>query len=124
MTTVVTTRDALLDTQQAFDGVASGYDQSNEANPVIRWMRAETMRAVRAASWSELWKVALASAVEKANVALALLLGLGGVEVSVVSGGVVSIVKLRLSGVGSGLPAGSTARTWTVCGPSGSVGVV
>lgn len=49
MTTVVTTRDALLDTQQAFDGVASGYDQSNEANPVIRWMRAETMRAVRAA---------------------------------------------------------------------------
>ena len=46
MTTIVTTRDALLDTQQAFDGVATGYDQSNEANPVIRLMRARTMRAI------------------------------------------------------------------------------
>lgn len=45
----VTSRDALLDTQSAFDGVAAGYDQSNEHNPVIRWMRAQTMAAVRRA---------------------------------------------------------------------------
>jgi len=42
----VTTRDALLDTQRAFDGVAAGYDQSNETNPVIRWMRAQTTAAI------------------------------------------------------------------------------
>jgi len=42
----VTTRDALLDTQRAFDGVAAGYDQSNETNPVIRWMRARTVAAI------------------------------------------------------------------------------
>ena len=42
----VTTRDALLDTQHAFDGVASDYDQSNEANPIIRWMRARTIDAI------------------------------------------------------------------------------
>ena len=47
--TALTSRDALLDTQHAFDGVASGYDQSNEANPIIRWMRARTMAAVRQA---------------------------------------------------------------------------
>ncbi len=41
-----------------------------------------------------------------------------------VSGGVVSTVNVRLSGVGSGLLAGSTARTVSVWEPSGSVGVV
>jgi len=46
VTVCVTTRDALLDTQHAFDGVAAGYDQSNETNPVIRWMRARTIAAV------------------------------------------------------------------------------
>lgn len=46
VTTYVTTRDALLDTQRAFDGVAAGYDQLNETNPVIRWMRARTMSAI------------------------------------------------------------------------------
>jgi SAM-dependent methyltransferase len=38
--------DALLDTQRAFDGVADSYDQSNEANALIRAMRARTMAAV------------------------------------------------------------------------------
>ena len=47
VTMAVTTRDALLDTQQAFDGVAAGYDRSNETNPVIRWMRARTIAAIR-----------------------------------------------------------------------------
>jgi len=42
----VTTREALLDTQRAFDGVASGYDHSNEANLVIRWMRERTIAAI------------------------------------------------------------------------------
>jgi len=42
----VTTRDALVDTQRAFDGVAAGYDQSNEANPVIRSMRSRTIAAI------------------------------------------------------------------------------
>ena len=46
VTVYVTTRDALLDTQRAFDGVAAGYDQSNETNPVIRWMRARTIAAI------------------------------------------------------------------------------
>lgn len=48
VTAFVTTRDALLDTQHAFDGVASGYDQSNETNRVIRMMRARTMATVMA----------------------------------------------------------------------------
>lgn len=42
----VTPRDALLDTQLAFDGVAAGYDQSNENNAIIRWMRARTIAAI------------------------------------------------------------------------------
>ena len=46
MSTYITTRDALLDTQQAFDDVAAGYDGANEANPVIRWMRARTIAAI------------------------------------------------------------------------------
>ena len=33
-------------------------------------------------------------------------------------------VKLRLGGDGSGLPAASSARTWKVCVPGGSTGVV
>ena len=39
---------------------------------------------------------------------------------SVVSGAVVSTVKVRVSGVGSLLPAASTARTENVCSPSGN----
>jgi SAM-dependent methyltransferase len=42
----VTSGDALVDTQRAFDGVAAGYDASNETNRVIRWMRARTIAAV------------------------------------------------------------------------------
>ncbi len=46
MTAFVTVRDALLDTQRAFDGVADRYDQTNETNPVIRLMRARTIDAI------------------------------------------------------------------------------
>lgn len=46
VTMAVTSRDVLLDTQQAFDGVASTYDASNESNPVIRWMRAQMIDTV------------------------------------------------------------------------------
>jgi SAM-dependent methyltransferase len=46
MSVSVTTRDALLDTQRAFDGVAAEYDRSNETNPVIRWMRSRTIAAI------------------------------------------------------------------------------
>ncbi len=46
VTTFVTPRDVLLDTQRAFDGVAAGYDHSNESNRVIRWMRARTIAAI------------------------------------------------------------------------------
>ncbi len=35
--------------------------------------------------------------------------------VSVTAGSVVSTVQVALAGVGSTLPAGSTARTWKVC---------
>lgn len=46
VTMYVTTRDALLDTQHAFDGVAAGYDHSNETNRVIRWMRARLIATI------------------------------------------------------------------------------
>jgi hypothetical protein len=42
------------------------------------------------------------------------LLGFAGLEVIVVSGGVVSIVHVKLAGVRSVFPAGSVARTWKV----------
>jgi hypothetical protein len=48
----------------------------------------------------------------------------GGAEVIVVRGGVVSIVKARVAGVASRLPAGSVARTLTVWLPAASAAVV
>jgi SAM-dependent methyltransferase len=38
---------ALLDTRAAFDGVAAGYDRSNEENPTLCAMRARALAAVR-----------------------------------------------------------------------------
>lgn len=49
VTVFVTTRDALLDTQDAFDSVATGYDQSNETNRVIRMMRSRLIAAITSA---------------------------------------------------------------------------
>ena len=37
-----------LDTQQAFDGVAAGYDRSNAANPILCAMRARVLRTLSA----------------------------------------------------------------------------
>jgi hypothetical protein len=48
------------------------------------------------------------------NVALVLAADAGGFVVIVVSGGVVSIVQLKLAGVGSLFPAASIACTWNV----------
>lgn len=39
---------ALADTQQAFDSVASGYDRSNAANPLLAAMRARVLDAIKA----------------------------------------------------------------------------
>src|SRR2546426_8186346 len=44
----------------------------------------------------------------------------GGFVVIVVSGAVVSMVQVKLAGVGSTLPAGSIARTWKVWLPAAS----
>lgn len=41
------TQSALADTRHAFDGVAATYGAANDANPVIRMMRARTIDAVR-----------------------------------------------------------------------------
>ena len=47
--TVATVEQALLDTQRAFDGVASSYDRSNVENHTLCQMRERTMRALEAA---------------------------------------------------------------------------
>ena len=55
----------------------------------------------------------------KAKVALVASVDAGGADVIDVSGAVVmSIVQVRVAGVGSVLPAGSVPRTSKVCGPS------
>ena len=56
----------------------------------------------------------------KAKLALELLVTAGGVAVSVVSGAAVSMVQVKLAGVGSVFPAGSVARTWKVWVPLAS----
>jgi SAM-dependent methyltransferase len=45
---MVPVTQALADTQQAFDGVAGGYDRSNTANPLLCAMRARVRRTLRA----------------------------------------------------------------------------
>ena len=52
---------------------------------------------------------------EKLKLALMLLVRAGGLAVMVVSGAVVSMVQVKLAGVGSVLPARSVAWTWKVC---------
>jgi hypothetical protein len=61
-----------------------------------------------------------ASLEENENVALAELLGLGGPATIVVSGGVRSIVQVRVAGLPSVFPAASVALTWKVWLPSPS----
>ena len=55
---------------------------------------------------------------EKSNVAVVEFVATGGALTMVVSGGVASTVHVRDAGVGSTLPAASTARTNSVCEPS------
>src|SRR6202165_1598984 len=45
---VAVMEQALLDTQRAFDGVASAYDRSNADNPTLCGMRRRTLAAVAA----------------------------------------------------------------------------
>ena len=59
-------------------------------------------------------KVLFASVDVKLKLALVLVVVAGGFDVMLVSGGVRSIVQLKLAGVGSVLFAGSVARTWKV----------
>ena len=63
-------------------------------------------------------KLAPASVLVKLNDAELLPLGSGGLPSIVVSGADVSIVHVNESGVGSGLPTPSIARTWKVWVPS------
>ena len=63
-------------------------------------------------------KVLPASEAVKLKLALALLLGLAGELVRVVSGAVKSTVHVKLAGEGSTLPAPSVARTWKVWLPA------
>jgi hypothetical protein len=64
------------------------------------------------------WKVEPASLAENVNAAEEAFVSAVGPESIVVSGAVASIVHVWAAGVGSLLPAGSVARTWTVCVPS------
>jgi hypothetical protein len=58
------------------------------------------------------------SPAENANVAVAFDEGSAGPELIVVWGVLVSIVQVKLAGVGSVFPAGLVARTWKVWEPS------
>ena len=62
-------------------------------------------------------KVAPASDVKTKDAAVAFV-GSSGPDVMLVCGAVVSIVQVKLAGVGSLLPAASRARTWKVCEPA------
>ena len=68
----------------------------------------------------ELWQanVEPGSLAENVNVAVALLSRTGGLDSIDVSGVLVSIVQVKVAGVGSVLPAGSVARTEKVWEPS------
>jgi uncharacterized membrane-anchored protein len=65
-------------------------------------------------------KVLLASVDVKLKLALVLLVVADGLAVIVVSGAVVSMVQVKLAGVGSVLPAASVAWTWKVWLPTAS----
>ena len=67
-------------------------------------------------SWHS--KVEPGSVAVNENDALVAFVGSAGVEVIDVSGGVVSIVQVKLAGLASVLPAGSVARTSTVWEPA------
>ena len=72
------------------------------------------MQAAKAPASSLHSKVLLASVDVKLKLALVLLSIAGGLAVMLVSGAVVSIVQVKLAGVGSVLPTASIARTWKV----------
>ena len=79
------------------------------------------MQVVNAAPSRLHWRLPPDSVELKAKLALALLVSPFGPLVMIVSGAMVSTVKPRVAGVGSMLPAGSTARTESVYTPSASV---
>ncbi|MFP2964290.1 hypothetical protein ACLEPN_42955 [Myxococcus sp. 1LA] len=78
------------------------------------------MHAVEGAPFSEHWYVTGLSFELKSNVAVVAFVTAAGPLTMVVSGAVASTVHVRVAGVGSTLPAASTARTARVCSPSSS----
>jgi hypothetical protein len=82
------------------------------------------VHAVKDAASMRHWNVALASGEEKLKVGVLSAVGPTGPAVMVVSGGIVSTVKLRLDAVWSMIPTWSIALTSKVCGPSLSTPVV
>src|SRR6185503_12584189 len=75
------------------------------------------VQAAQAPASSAHWKRLPLSVAANENVAVVPFVA---TEVSRVSGGVASTVQLAVAGVASALPAGSTARTASVCLPSAS----
>jgi hypothetical protein len=75
------------------------------------------VHVVNAAPSSEHWKVLGVSDELNVKLALALVLGLVGLEPIVLSGASESTVHVNDAGVASVLPAASVARTWKVCEP-------
>ena len=78
------------------------------------------VHVANAAPSSEHWKVLPDSLEVKLKLALVWLVALAGADVIVVSGGVRSIVHVKLAGVASVLPTASVARTSKVCVPATS----
>ena len=90
----------------------------------VVWVSPGPEQAAKASASTRHSKLAPASPEEKPKVGVVSVVRPLGPESIVVFGGVVSTVKLRLAGVGSGLPAASTARTSKVWAPSASAAVV
>ena len=67
---------------------------------------------------SEQAKLEPSSFDENSKLALASFVSAGGADVIVVSGGVVSIVQVKLAALASVFPAASVASTANVCSPS------
>jgi adenine deaminase len=76
------------------------------------------VQAAKAPASSLQAKVLLALVDVKLKLALVLLVTAAGLAVMVVSGNEVSIVQVKLAGVGSVLPAESVAWTWKVWLPA------
>jgi hypothetical protein len=85
------------------------------ARPVYVWPLEHDVQAAPS-SWQA--KLAPVGSLElKLKPALVEFVVAAGPAVIEVSGGVVSIVQVKLAGIGSALPAASVAVTWKVCDP-------